>query len=303
MRLIDNSDFKGVSMCRLFDNDKLKWFVKFKYFQHVSNIEYLELVKGRGFIYQLKANGLYKQTGARHTKKSYLIEDIFSFLKINQNADEYSKMILKLPIDTFFEIEKNCKDNDIHIKGEKVYLEYLHSIIKGIVDVKYQYSALEYKIDMFISDLNIAIEFDEPHHTKYLDQDKERENKIQGYLGCEFFRIDERYDIIDQIEKIATIIIERKTGILQNMNSNFITKEFENLFIDFIDDFPLYFKLRNLASVEKEAIIGLTLFDKNKIEKLESNLAFSINMGYIKTFDSLIDELRKLYDKKKKQIL
>lgn len=35
-----------------------------------------------------------------------------------------------------------------------------------------------------------------------------------------------------------------------------------------------------------------------EIETLEGRLAFAINMGYIKTFESLIEELRKMYNKK-----
>lgn len=34
------------------------------------------------------------------------------------------------------------------------------------------------------------------------------------------------------------------------------------------------------------------------MERLESQLAFAINMGYIKNFEQLIDELRKMYNKK-----
>ncbi len=35
-----------------------------------------------------------------------------------------------------------------------------------------------------------------------------------------------------------------------------------------------------------------------EMETLEGRLAFAINMGYIKTFESLIDELRKIYNQK-----
>lgn len=43
-----------------------------------------------------------------------------------------------------------------------------------------------------------------------------------------------------------------------------------------------------------------TQSELKQMETLEGRLAFAINMGYIKTFDSLIDELRKLYDKRPK---
>lgn len=302
MKLIEKSDFDGIPICRLLSTDSAKLFIKMKCFPTISNIDYLEILKHNRLTSILKSQGLYKQTGARSSKQTFLDEEIFSFLKVTSNAESYSKMIMSIPIDNILDLVYSGfeKDNNENVKGEKIYLEYFNSLLNGIVTVKHQYPVLGYRLDVFIPELNIAIEYDEKQHntSHNYERDLKRENKIKSHLGCDFFRIDERYDIIDQIEKIASIIIKIKTGICPDINGKFITERFQDLLIPFIIDFDLYFRLRNIICIGKENLISLSYEDRRKIEALESNLAFAINMGYIKTFESLIEELRKMYNKK-----
>ena len=46
----------------------------------------------------------------------------------------------------------------------------------------------KYKIDWFIPELNLAIEFDEHDHTWNSDYDKARQKEIEESLGCKFAR-------------------------------------------------------------------------------------------------------------------
>jgi len=68
-----------------------------------------------------------------------------------------------------------------------------------------QYSVLSYKIDLYFIDYKIAIECDEYHHIKQIEEDKKRENKIKEELGCDFIRYKpqtKEFDIFSLINEI-----------------------------------------------------------------------------------------------------
>lgn len=61
--------------------------------------------------------------------------------------------------------------------------------IKGIK----QYVVLSYRIDYYIPELNVAIEYDENSHKHYLDKkDKIRQLEIEKELGCKFIRVSDK---------------------------------------------------------------------------------------------------------------
>lgn len=59
-----------------------------------------------------------------------------------------------------------------------------------------QYNVLSYRIDYYIPDLKIAIEFDENNHKNYAYEKHEgRQMQIEKVLGCRFIRVsDENTD-------------------------------------------------------------------------------------------------------------
>lgn len=52
-----------------------------------------------------------------------------------------------------------------------------------------QFKILGYYLDGYITQLNLAIEVDEPYHLKQQEQDKERQKEIEEKLNCEFLRV------------------------------------------------------------------------------------------------------------------
>ncbi len=46
----------------------------------------------------------------------------------------------------------------------------------------------KYKVDWYVPELKLAIEFDELHHAHQKSEDKERQHLIQTELGCRFIR-------------------------------------------------------------------------------------------------------------------
>ena len=50
----------------------------------------------------------------------------------------------------------------------------------------------KYRIDWYIPELKLAIEFDEPHHFKQIKEDSSRRSEIERELGCKFAIYDQR---------------------------------------------------------------------------------------------------------------
>jgi len=69
--------------------------------------------------------------------------------------------------------------------------EFGKKIIEKLFDgykIVSQYAVKGYKIDWYIPELNIAIEFDEKHHSKNDNIDKVRQSIIEKNLKCKFLR-------------------------------------------------------------------------------------------------------------------
>lgn len=56
-----------------------------------------------------------------------------------------------------------------------------------------QYQVLNYRIDLYIKELNIAIEYDEGHHSSQVEEDDVRQNAIEKEMGCKFIRVSNRH--------------------------------------------------------------------------------------------------------------
>lgn len=72
-----------------------------------------------------------------------------------------------------------------------------------------QYGVLNYRIDLYIEDLNIAIEYDEGGHKNYTYESEElRQKLIEKKLGCKFIRVSNNKTIGENIGIIVKKIIK-----------------------------------------------------------------------------------------------
>ena len=74
------------------------------------------------------------------------------------------------------------------------FLDMLEESLKpfGITGVR-QYNVLGKRIDFYIPNLNIAIEYDENGHDHYSYEKHEgRQKEIENKLGCRFIRVSDR---------------------------------------------------------------------------------------------------------------
>jgi very-short-patch-repair endonuclease len=75
-------------------------------------------------------------------------------------------------------------------------------------------------IDLFYPQLNLAIEIDEKHHNKNLDNDILRQNDVEQNLTCKFERITiSEGNILEQIDSLKNKILLIKNSLIENWNS------------------------------------------------------------------------------------
>ena len=89
---------------------------------------------------------------------------------------------------------------DAVITYSRSEVEFLDSLKKVLEPFGFecfeQYPVLNYRLDFYIKDLNVSIEFDEYHHRYNKQKDEERQAEIIKELGCSFVRVNERDGIL-----------------------------------------------------------------------------------------------------------
>lgn len=92
---------------------------------------------------------------------------------------------------------------------EQNFKRMLFSTFKDILEIIPQYRVKNYRIDFFIPKINLAIEFDEKHHRKYIKEDIIRQNYIQNKYGIKFIRVKEGEEL-EGINKILKFMLKTK---------------------------------------------------------------------------------------------
>lgn len=118
------------------------------------------------------------------------------------------------------DINNVCKDSEeIYVSFEDLYSKPLRKEISFLNDLEQvllplgikgvrQYKVFNYRIDYYIPDLKIAIEYDENDHKGYSYEKQEgRQKKIEDELGCRFIRISDKETNEENIKLITDIIL------------------------------------------------------------------------------------------------
>ena len=83
-------------------------------------------------------------------------------------------------------------------RKEIEFLQLLEEVISPLgFTLERQYVVGNYRLDGFIPELGLAVEYDEAHHKRQTGKDKERELYIQNEIGCTFVRVSE--DVKDSV--------------------------------------------------------------------------------------------------------
>jgi very-short-patch-repair endonuclease/biotin operon repressor len=130
--------------------------------------------------------------------------DVLRLIHKSQKVTEQEKK----DIVSFFDFTKT----EIFISRQEVeFRKELENFIKIIYNLKVetQYLVKNYKLDFYIPELNLAIEFDEKHHKYKKEEDKKRENEVKDILNCKFVRVSEEQSIGEQLGLVMKAINEK----------------------------------------------------------------------------------------------
>jgi very-short-patch-repair endonuclease len=79
-------------------------------------------------------------------------------------------------------------------RAEVEFISELEEFLKtlNVISIK-QFQVLNFKVDLYLPELKIAIEFDENDHRNYdVKKEKERQDFIKEILGCDFLRLSDK---------------------------------------------------------------------------------------------------------------
>jgi very-short-patch-repair endonuclease len=112
----------------------------------------------------------------------------------------------KLEINRFLGLNKNTKV--ILTKPEIEFVSELEKALK-VFDVQSirQFQVLNFKIDLYLPELKIAIEFDENDHKNYyVEAERQRQDFIEQTLNCQFLRLSDQDSVGTNIGKVLLFI-------------------------------------------------------------------------------------------------
>lgn len=145
---------------------------------------------------------LSKLEGSRVVRRNVLHYDFNYVYSIGIKTREYDKLA-KL-ISNLKKLGFKCEEVSVTPVKERNFVELISTSLEGICTFTLQYPIDGYKIDLFIEQLNLAIEYDEIHHLKpkYKKLDEHRQNKIEK-AGIQFIRVKEgkEYEGLNKIIK------------------------------------------------------------------------------------------------------
>lgn len=169
----------------------------------IKDEDYFEISKKKISEYNIKI-----KTMIPNNVKSIILFTSSGYLKLVKtfvNNTEY-KIIKKV-----YEFLGGDENIDIYVSNERFeisFLKLLEEALKEIdVEMIHQYYVSGYRIDFFLPEYNLAIEYDEEAHKFHKGEDKTREEKIEKETGCKFIRCSYKDSNIKNLMKILKEIV------------------------------------------------------------------------------------------------
>lgn len=165
------------SIKRLVDNLRLK-----------LNIDYIDIKsKVKCLPVDLLLSFGYAKTGITQANSIFLLS--LTGYKIFLNSLLFDSVQGKDILKYYFKDETFVVIKD-YTRMEIEFFEMLSdSLIPFDITINKQYKICGYRLDGYIQQLNIAIEYDEGYHQFQKEEDLHRENTIIYELGCKFIRL------------------------------------------------------------------------------------------------------------------
>ena len=103
---------------------------------------------------------------------------------------------------------------------ERNFAEALTTTLQGIASIDRQFRVMGYSLDFFLPEYDLAVEYDEPHHSKPAQskRDKERQKQVASKLGLKFIRVRQGKEF-QGINRILRYILSRPKNTRQIINA------------------------------------------------------------------------------------
>ena len=203
---IERKEYKGVPVLTVWDIGKIyNKNVKAVNQQFKRNKEkfaeekdYFKLSKKEISKYKIEI-----KTVIPNNMKATILFTSSGYLKLVKtfvNNNEY-KIIKKV-----YEFLGGNENIDIYVLNERFEISFFKLLEEALkeIDVKliHQYYVSGYRIDFFLPEYSLAIEYDEDHHKLRTKEDKAREREISKEIGCKFIRCSYKDSNIKNLMKI-----------------------------------------------------------------------------------------------------
>ena len=136
------------------------------------NIDYKDLksAKNRKEINNFLKGIGYSQSKLNATSQwlTFSLSGLLKLIKISDISNDYTKFLKE-----YFKV--NYIPNLKLIRHEINFKDVLYAMLSDYVTIKSQFPILQYKIDFFIPEMDLIIEYDEEQHKYYKEEDKIRE--------------------------------------------------------------------------------------------------------------------------------
>ena len=176
-----------------------------------EGVDIIDLMKDENHYFLWKKMNLIT---SNRQKYCYLFS-ISGYIKYSSLIRNKNEDIFNYIISNYF--KNNNKAFICAVQNKEIRFRNQLSTILNKFNIKYlfQYAIQQYKIDVYLPDFNIVIEYDENGHKYYTYETQElREQNIKDMLGCKFIRVTDEYSIDEAVSIVLKEIFEIKKELI-----------------------------------------------------------------------------------------
>lgn len=182
--------------------DKINEMISNNIDEFETGVDIIDLMANDDSLNLAKKYKLITNNRQRHcyvlSKNGYL-----KYYNLIRNKNE---KIYNIIINNYFDDNHNNIISFVQNKEIKFRNQLAAIFDKFKIRYAFQYQVLKYRIDIYLLDYNIAIEYDENNHKYYTYEKQElREENIKEKLNCKFIMVTDEYSID---EAIAIVLSE-----------------------------------------------------------------------------------------------
>ncbi len=182
---------------------------KYNFRRFKVNVDYYYLTR-KDFLKTFKG---FKNNIPNNVKFIYLFK-ADGYLKLIKSFNELNLSLKN--IDKIYKSLGGKKDINILAPNTRFEISFKNVLIEALkelsINVEHQIYVNGYRLDFYIFEFNLVIEYDEYYHKYSKEKDKIREKEIKEKLGndCKFLRLDYKDSDIKNLMKVLQCIYDEE---------------------------------------------------------------------------------------------